>query len=68
MDFNYENSKFSMTGLSEYDAGVNVKTITHLGVDAKSDGGEDADYDADNKVVILQVDVPLIGEYEATIA
>jgi alpha-glucosidase len=68
MDFNYENGKFSMTGLFEYEAGVNVKTITLLGVDAKSDGVEDADYDADNKVVILHVDVPLTGEYEASIA
>ena len=68
IDFKYENGKFSMTGSFEYDAGVNVETITLLGVDAKPDGAEDADYDDENKKLVLHVDEPLTGRYEATIA
>lgn len=68
IDFKYENGKFSMTGSFEYDAGVNVETITVLGVDSKPEGSEDADYDEGNKKLVLHVDVPLTGKYEATIA
>jgi alpha-glucosidase len=68
IDFKYENGKFRMTGSFEYDSGVNVETITLLGVDAKPDGAEDADYDEENKKLVFHVDVPLTGKYKATIA
>jgi alpha-glucosidase len=68
IDFKYEDGKFSMTGSFEYDAGVNIETITLLGVHSKPEGAEDAEYDEDNKKVVLHVDVPLTGKYEATIA
>jgi alpha-glucosidase len=68
IDFKYEGGKLSMTGSFEYDAGVNVETITLLGVDSKPEGAEDADYDEDNKKLVLHVDVSLTGKYEATIA
>jgi hypothetical protein len=68
IDFKYEGGKLSMTGSFEYDAGVNVETITLLGVDSKPEGAEDADCDEDNKKLVLHVDVPLTGKYEATIA
>lgn len=68
IDFKYEDGKFSMDGSFDYDAGVNVETITLLGVDSKPDGAQDADYDVENKKLVLHVDVPLTGKYEATIA
>ena len=68
IDFWYEGGKFSMTGSFEYDAGVNVETITLLGVESEPEGLEHAEYDAENKKLVLQVDVPLTGKYEATIA
>jgi alpha-glucosidase len=68
VDFRYEDGRFSMTGSFEYDARVNVETITLLGVDAKPEGADDADYNEDNKKLVLHVDVPSTGKYEATIA
>lgn len=68
IDFWYEGGKFSMTGSFEYDAGVNVEIITLLGVESEPEGLEHAEYDAENKKLVLHVDVPLTGKYEATIA
>ena len=68
IDFKYEDGKFSMTGSFDYDAGVSVETITVLGCESKPEGAEDADYDEENKKLVLHVDVPLTGKYEATIA
>jgi len=68
IDFWFENGKFSMTGSFEYDAGVNVETITLLGVESEPEGLENAEYDAENKKLVLHVDVPLTGRWEGTIA
>jgi alpha-glucosidase len=61
IDFKYENGKFSMTGSFEYDAGVGIETITVLGVKHKPKGLLHAEYDAENKKLVLHVDVPLTG-------
>lgn len=61
IDFKYENGKFSMTGSFEYDAGVGIETITVLGVKQKPKGLRHSEYDADNKKLVLHVDVPLTG-------
>jgi alpha-glucosidase len=63
IDFAYKDGKFSMTGSFEYDAGVNIQTITVLGVACKPKKS-DGDYDAKNKKLTLHVDVPLTGKYE----
>ncbi|KAF2722967.1 glycoside hydrolase family 31 protein [Polychaeton citri CBS 116435] len=66
IDFTFDNGKLSITGSFDYDAGVGIETITVLGQDSKSDV-EDAEYDEDNKKVVLHVDVPLTGEYSLTL-
>lgn len=66
IDFKYAKGKFSMTGSFGYDVGVNIETITILGVDRKPYGG-DAEYDGKNKKLVLHVDVPLTGKYEKKI-
>jgi alpha-glucosidase len=57
-----------MTGSFAYDAGANVETITLLGVDSKQEGAENADFDGNNKKLVLHVDVPLTSNYKASIA
>ncbi|RTE78490.1 hypothetical protein BHE90_007025 [Fusarium euwallaceae] len=66
IDFKYAKGKFSMTGSFGYDVGVNIETITILGVNRKPYGG-DAEYDSKNKKLVLNVDVPLTGKYEKRI-
>jgi alpha-glucosidase len=61
IDFKYAKGKFSMTGSFEYDAGVNIETVTVLGVKQKPKGLRHADYDSENKKLVLHVDVPLTG-------
>lgn len=67
IDFKYAKGRFSMTGSFRYDAGVNIETITILGVEGNSYGGDDSEYDSKNKKLVLNVDVPLTGKYEKRI-
>lgn len=66
IDFVYEGGKLSMTGSFEYDPGVGIEKITLLGAEGEYDA-EGAEYDAENKKLVLSVDVPLTGEYEVTL-
>jgi alpha-glucosidase len=68
IDFKFADGKFSMKGSFEYDAGVSIETITLLGVEEKPNIVEGAEFDEESKKLVLHVDVPLTGEYEATIA
>lgn len=68
IDFHYADGKLSMTGSFEYDAGVGIETITVLGVESEPSGIEGAEYDAENKKLVVSVDVPLTGEAEVTVA
>ena len=61
IDFKYAHGKLSMTGSFEYDAGVTIEAITLLGVEREPKGLRDAEYDAENKKLVLHVDVPLTG-------
>ncbi|KEZ45518.1 putative alpha/beta-glucosidase agdC [Scedosporium apiospermum] len=68
IDFKYADGRFSMTGSFDFDASVNIEAITILGVEHEPNGVEDADYDAENRKLVLHVDVPLTGSYEIAIA
>lgn len=68
IDFKYANGKFSMSGSFEYDAGVNIETITILGVESEPEGVENADYDAENNKLTLHVDVPLSRRCDVKVA
>ena len=68
IDFVYEGGTLTMSGSFEYDAGVGIEKITLLGVEAEPEGVEGAQYDAENKKLVVSVDVPLTGEYEITLA
>ncbi|OQE27003.1 hypothetical protein PENFLA_c006G03149 [Penicillium flavigenum] len=61
IDFKYAHGKLSMTGSFEYDAGVTIEAITLLGVEREPKGLRDAEYDTENKKLVLHVDVPLTG-------
>jgi alpha-glucosidase len=62
IDFKYAQGKLSMTGSFEYKAGVTIEAITVLGVEREPKGLHDAEYDAENKKLVLHVDVPLTGQ------
>jgi alpha-glucosidase len=66
IDFKYADSKLSMSGTFEYEAGVGIETITVLGVESKPEG-LDADYDEENQKLVLHVDVPLTGKRHVNI-
>ncbi|KAL4799677.1 glycosyl hydrolases family 31-domain-containing protein [Aspergillus venezuelensis] len=71
IDFVYKDGELSMSGLFEYEAGVGIEMVTVLGVESEPQGlqGEyEYEYDAQNKKVVIHVDVPLTGEWEAMIA
>lgn len=68
IDFKYAGGKFTMTGSFEFDAGVNIETITILGVEQEPSAVDDADYDAENKKLVLHVNVPFTGSYKLSIA
>ncbi|PKS05659.1 hypothetical protein jhhlp_008178 [Lomentospora prolificans] len=71
IDFEYSEGKFTMSGSFDYDAGVNIERITVLGMDTAPDKVDktayDVEYDAENRKLVLHVDVPLTGDYELTI-
>ena len=64
IDFEYSNHKLHMKGSFEYKAGVSIEAITVLGVESKPKGLGHADYDAENKKLVIHVDVPLTGPRE----
>lgn len=68
IDFAYVDGVLSMTGSFDYDAGVNIETVTLLGAEAKPEGVEDAEYDEENKKLVVRVDVPLTGKAEIKLA
>jgi alpha-glucosidase len=67
IDFAYADGTLTISGSFEYDAGVGIELITLLGVEEEPELGEDAEYDAENKKLVLSVDVPLTGETDVTI-
>jgi alpha-glucosidase len=64
IDFEYEDGTFRMSGSFEYEASVGIEVITILGVACKPKGDHEGEYDAENKKIIVHVDVPLTGEFE----
>lgn len=68
IDFEYKGGVLSMSGTFEYDAGVSIEMITVLGVDAKPECLENADYDEENKKLVAHVDVPLTCKAEVKLA
>lgn len=68
IDFSYAHGKLSMTGSFEYGAGVSIESVTVLGVGKKPKGLRDADYDAENKKLVVHVDVPLKGRASIKVA
>lgn len=62
IDFEYAHGTLSITGSFEYDAGVTIEAITVLGVEREPKGLHDAEYDAENKKLVLHVDVSLTGK------
>lgn len=64
IDFKYERGALRMTGTFEYQAGVNIEAITILGVSEEPSGDNVGEYDAENKKLVLNVDIALDGEYE----
>lgn len=67
IDFRYADGKLTMSGTFEYDPSVCIEAITVLGVDAEP-SVEGAEYDAENKKVVISVDVPLTKEAEVAVA
>ena len=67
IDFKYEDGKFSMSGSFGYQPGVTIEAITLLGVDTQPTHADDLEYDAENKKLVLNVDIQLTGSYERMI-
>lgn len=67
MDFNYENGNLCMSGTFEYNAGIGIEMITVLGVKDEPAGLENAEYDAENKKLVMYVDMPLTGKFDIKI-
>ena len=55
-----------MGGSFEYEAGVNIETITLLGAEKKSHNakGAEVEYDDENKKLVMHVDVPLTKDWK----
>lgn len=68
IDFEYKDGVLCMTGSFEYDAGISIEMITVLGVEHAPDCLEGAEYDEENKKLVVHVDVPLTGKAEIGLA
>lgn len=67
IDFEYKDGVLSMSGSFEYDAGVSIEMITVLGVEAKPECLEAAEWDEANKKLVVHVDVPLTCKAEVNL-
>ena len=70
IDFSYSHGTLKMSGSFEYEAGVNIETITLLGAEKKSHNakGAEVEYDDENKKLVMHVDVPLTKDWKMKIA
>jgi len=68
ISFEWDGSMFSMSGTYDYDAGVNISTITVLGAGSQpqsitSNGADlSASYNSTTKVIDVEVNIPLTGD------
>jgi alpha-glucosidase len=68
IDFAYADGVLSMTGSFEYAAGVGIEAVTVLGVVAKPDGIENAEYGEINQKLVVRISMPLTGKAKVKVA